>query len=152
MEVFLDDRLIEDTLVGNGTTVEEALCHIQSNLCAPDQMVIRLRCDGQEVSAEAMAETLRKPADSLDRLEIFTGTNDELVTACVTQASACLAETENACRQVGELLKKGKNVEAAKRLSECLRLWQQIHKAVASSIERLIQGRQVRWQQSLYRL
>lgn len=135
MEVFVDDKQVEDKFVKSGTTVQDAVRHVQSFLCTSDQMVIGLRCDGQEVPADAMAETLQKPAESLDRLDVFTGTKDELVTDAMAQASASLAETEDACKQVAELLCQGKTVEASETLAECLRIWRQVHEAVANSIQ-----------------
>lgn len=137
MEVFLDDKLVDDAFVNNVTTVEEALRHVQANLCALNQMVVGLRCNGQEVPADKMAKMLQEPAKSFARLEVVTGTKDELVTDAMSEASTCLAETERACRRVAELLEERNTVEAAQTLAECLRVWQQVHEAVGKSIEML---------------
>ena len=48
-----------------------------------------------------------------------------------------MEETERACQEAAELLTKGDTAEAAKSLGECFRVWQQIHDAVAKSIEML---------------
>ncbi len=136
MEVFVDDAPV-DTVLDSAATIEDALHHIQSQSCAPDSLVVGLRCDGQDVPVNAMADTLRKPASSFELLEVFTGTKATLVTDAMTQASACLTQTQEACQRVAELLTEGKTVEAAEALGECLRVWQQIHDAVGKSIQML---------------
>ncbi len=136
MEVFVDDNRVESALVGGGT-VEEALRHVQSSLCDSGHMVIGLRCDGQDVTGDTMAATLREPASSFERLEVFTGTKKALVSDAMEQTSASLIETEAACQRVAGLLTEGKTVEAAETLSECLHIWQQVHEAVGKSIELL---------------
>ncbi len=136
MEIFIDDDQIDAAFVGNGT-LDDALRHMQSHLCAPDRLVIGLRCDGREVPANGMADTLRRPASSFERLEVFTGMKDVLVIDVMEQSSTCLTETQEACRRAAELLTEGKIVEASEMLGDCLRIWQQIHEAVGKSIEML---------------
>ncbi len=137
MDVFFDDKLVENAFVDDATTVEEALRHVREKLCALDRLVIGLRCDGQEVAPDMMTRTLQEPAASFERLEVVTGTREELVTDAMAQASDCLAETGGACRQIADLLTEGNTTEAVKTLGECLRVWQQIHEAVGKSIEML---------------
>ncbi len=137
MNVFLDEKLIDTAFAGDATTFEEMLLYIQSNLCAPGQMVVSVCCDGREVALDSMADMLRRRADSFERLHVITGTKDELVLDAMSQASTCLAETDAACRQAAELLKRGNTVEATETLGECLRIWQKIHEAIAKSIEML---------------
>ena len=136
MEVFVNDNRV-DSAFGGGDTLEDALRQVQSNLCAPGHMVIGLRCDGQEVTSDAMAATLRQPASSFERLDVFTDTKEALVSDAMAQASASLTETEAECQRVAKLFTEGKTVEAAETLAVCLRIWQQIHEAVARSIEML---------------
>jgi len=136
VEVFVDDNQVEQAFVGSGT-IEDALCQVQAHLSKPDCVVIGVRCDGRDVPADAMADTLRKPTSSVERLEVFTGTRGTLVIDAMAQASSCLTETEEACRRSAELFMEGKTVEAAETLGECLRVWQQIHEAVGKSIEML---------------
>lgn len=136
MEVLVDDVPV-DTVFGGTSTIEDALHHVQSHNCLPDRLVIGLRCDGQDVPVNAMADTMGKPVSSCELLEVFTGTKAELVRDAMAQASACLTETQEACQQVAELLTEGKTVEAAEALGGCLRVWQQIHDAVGKSIQML---------------
>jgi hypothetical protein len=84
-----------------------------------------------------MAEALQKPAPSFDRLDVFTSTRDGLVTDAMKQASASLEATEDVYDQVAELLIQGQISEAVRSLGECLKVWQQIHDAVAKSIQLL---------------
>lgn len=136
MEIFLDDKRVDAAFIGSHT-LEEALRHVQMSLCDPNDMVLGLRCDGCDIKPDAMTEALQKPAASFERVEIFTGPKGQLVTDAMTQASACLEETKDACGRVAELLIEGKSVEAAETLVDCLRVWQQIHEAMAKSIEML---------------
>ncbi len=136
MEVFVNDTQVDEAFNSDGT-IEDALHHVQSSLCAPDCVVIGLRCDGQDVTSDAMETTLQKPASSIERLDVFTGTRERLVTDAMDQASACLADTVEICQRVAQLFTEGKTVEAARKLGECLTVWQQIHDAVAKSIEML---------------
>jgi hypothetical protein len=136
LEILIDDKVVE-RIPAESSTVEEALCSIQSSFSSEDRMVIGLRVNGQNVDSQMMGDTLAKPLSSLERLEIMTGTRAELVTEAMDQASNCLEETERACQEAAELLTKGDTAEAAKSLGECFRVWQQIHDAVAKSIEML---------------
>lgn len=137
MKLFVDNQAVEDGFVVDTTTVEETLQHVQANLCDDDHLVVGIQCDGREVPAERMPDKLRERAQSFERLDIFTDTKTGLVSEAMSQASACLGETEQACKQAADLLTEGRTVEAAETLGECLRAWQQIHDAVAKSITML---------------
>jgi hypothetical protein len=136
VEVFVDDKKVAEAFPGGGA-VEDALHHVQATLCAPGQVVVGLRCDGEVISNGAMGAILRKPASSFERLEVFTGDRKALVIDAMGQASACLTETAGECRHVADLLTEGRIAEGAEVLGECLRIWQQIHEGVARSIEML---------------
>jgi hypothetical protein len=136
VEVFVDDRRVDDALAA-GATVEDAVRLVQSSVCSADRMVVGLRCDGRDIPADAMPDTLGKPANSFERLDVITGGRAELVADAMARASTCLSETEGSCRRVAELLTEAKTVEAAEMLGDCLRIWQQIYDAVGKSIEAL---------------
>jgi len=137
VKLFIDDLAVEDGFVVDTTTIEEALRHVQINLCDEDHLVVGIQCDGREVPADRMTDTLRQPAHSFERLDIHTDTKTSLVCDAMSQASACLTETEQACKQAADLLTEGRTVEAAGTLGECLHVWQQIHDAVAKSVTML---------------
>ena len=136
MEVFVDESMVEREAIP-GETVEDAVRHVQSSVCPPDRLVVRFRCDGQDVPSDEMANTLQRPASELSRLEIFTGTKGALVLDAMTQASASLNETEAFCQRAAQMLTEGKTTEGMQTLGEVLRVWQQIHLAVVNSIEML---------------
>ena len=135
MEVFLNDKLVDSGFLQTDTTLEEALRHLQSHLCEPDQLVIGVRCDGREIPANALAGALKEQVAAFARLEVSTGRKSELVTEAMTQASACLTQTAEACERIADLLTQGETAQAIEDLGECLRVWQQVHEAVAKSIE-----------------
>lgn len=135
MEVLVDNKSVDDAFIADGITLEDALRHLQEKVCAAGSMVTALRCDGREVPASAMAETLGKPAASFQRLEISTGTREALVLDALKEASSCLTQTQEACREVAVLLTEGRTDDAVKDLRECLSVWQKIHDAIGKSIE-----------------
>lgn len=137
MEVTVDGVIIDDTFVEDETTIEDTLKHVQDHLCQDDQLVVGVHCNGEDVPAQEMAATLKKPANSFASLAVFTGTRSSLVSSAMKEAATCLTGTEDACRQTATLLTEGKTVEAAQTLGECLRIWQQVHEAVGKSIEML---------------
>jgi len=136
VEVFVDDNKVDAAFASEGT-VEDALRRVQSDLCPPGRMVIRLSCNGEDIRSDAMAATLRKPASSFERLDVFTDVKGALVAEAMIQAATSLEQTEAECGRVAELLTEGKIAEGVDTLGECIGAWQQIHEAVAKSIQML---------------
>lgn len=136
MEVFLDDKPRDETFAQDDT-VQDVLTHIQADMCAPGDVVVGIRCDGRDVPSGDMTDLLSKPASSVQRLEVFTGTRHELVLDAMEQAATCLAGTDAECQRVAGLLAEGNVLEATEALGQCLRVWQQVHDGVAKSIEML---------------
>lgn len=134
MELFVDDSKVDSTALNQGT-VEDALRRVQSDLCAPGDTVVAVRCNGEEIPGDTMAQTLRRPLSACERLEVFTGSKAALVTEAMGQALASLEQTDEECQRVAELLTEGKTVDAIQALGDCLGVWQQIHDAVAKSIQ-----------------
>jgi hypothetical protein len=134
MELFIDDDRVDAESVGNGT-LEETLHHVQSNLCAPGRMVVALRCDDQDVPADNMVSTLKKPVSSFEQIEVFTSTQGELVKETMTHASASLSQTEAECDRIADCLTEGKTAEAMEALGNCMAVWQQIHDGISKSIQ-----------------
>ena len=56
MEFFVDDNRVDSAPDEQGT-VAEALCRVQAELCAPGDVIVAVRCDGEEIPGDAMAET-----------------------------------------------------------------------------------------------
>ena len=84
-------------------------------------MVIGLKCDGQVVDSDDMIETLKKPAPTVDRLDVLTGTKESLVIEAMDQSATSLDETETSSQRIAEMLVEGKTDEAVKELGDCLR-------------------------------
>jgi len=136
LDLFLDDKKVEDNGVVGGT-LEQTLREVQSNLCPPRRILVGFRCDGEEIVSAAIAAAMQRPVASFGRLEVFTSTREDLVADTMGQASSSLEETESTTQRVAELLMEGKTVEGIERLGECLHVWQQVHDAVAKSLELL---------------
>jgi len=133
LDLFVDERQVDGNGVV-GSSLAEMLRNIQANCCPPPRILAGFRCDGAEVAVEAMASTLSRPAGSFERLEVFTCTPEDLVVEAMNQASASLEETEGVTQNIAELLMEGKASEGIERLGECVRIWQQLHDAVAKSL------------------
>lgn len=136
MNVFLDNREI-DAVVSKGQTLDDALRHMQTDNCAGGRVVVRLRCDGHDVTSAEMPRILCRPADSFERIEVFTLTRGGLVTEAMEQAETSLHRTDEACKDAGRLINQGQTAEGVETLGECLFIWQQVHEAVAKSIQLL---------------
>lgn len=136
MDLFLDDKKVEDNGVVGGT-LEQTLREVQTNLCPPRRILVGFRCDGEEIVSTAIAAAMQRPIASFEKLEVFTSTREDLVADTMGQASSSLEETESTTQRVAELLMEGKTVEGIERLGECLHVWQQVHDAVAKSLELL---------------
>jgi len=55
----------------------------------------------------------------------------------MNQASVSLAATESTIQNVADLFTQGQTNDAIQSLGQCLRVWQQVHAAVAQSIQML---------------
>ena len=136
MEVVLDGTRIDD-VSPRSETLRQALLDIQSRHCGASQMVVGLSCNGEAVAGEQMEEALEKRACGIELLDITTSTAESLVYDAMTQASISLEYTESSVQSVANQLTEGRTDEAIKALSECLQVWQQVHMAVAHSIQML---------------
>lgn len=136
MEIFVDQKKMPaDTL--DADTVEELLQQIQTRLCQPGQMVVKVRCNGEDVPPGQMEPTMKEPTSAFETLEVFTSTRGTLVTDAMKQARASLEQTDAECESIASRINEGKIAEAIESLGDCLRVWQQVHEAVCRCIEML---------------
>ncbi len=133
MQVYIDDQLIE-SIAATTKTIGDLLGRVQAERCPPRRIVVGICCDGVTVPSDDMAATLNKALDRFDRIDILTNTREALVVDVMTHAAESLEETEAESLRVAELLTAGKSTEAKQALAGCLRVWQQVHDAVAKSI------------------
>jgi len=136
MQVYVDGAKVDEDF-GDGGTLEDTIRKVQETQCAPDQLVIGLSCDGQEVPGPQIPATLKMPADDFDRLDVVTSTKGRLVGEAMDQASDTLNEAEEALQEIASLLIEGRTAEALAGLGDCARVWQQIHESIIRSIELL---------------
>jgi len=136
MELFIDDAEVQHEVPMAGT-LEETVRFVQSDVCPPGRLIVRLRYNGDDVKENQMTGVLKTPANSCQRLEVFTGTPEKLVAEAMEQASAALTNSEEASRDAAGLLTEGDSRGGIKALGECIGIWQQIHEAVVKSIQML---------------
>ncbi len=136
MELFLDDEQVDSEFIGE-QTLEDALRHLQVNVCNPGEVVVGVRCDGKEVGPNEMAATLAKSVAMFSKLEVFTSTPQKLVVDAMSQASLALNETEAACQRIADMLTRGDTADGISELGDCLGVWKKIHDAVSQAIQML---------------
>lgn len=133
MNLFVDDKEIHEDAIESGS-LGDALRVVQERICQPGHVVVSVQCDGETVPSNALAETLKKPVFSFDRLDVHTGTKESLVVEAMSQAAMSLEETETAAQKIAQMLIAGQTAEAIAELGNCLRVWQQIHSGIGQSI------------------
>lgn len=136
MELFLDDNRLEDLELAD-QTLELLVRQVQADYCAPDQIIVSLRCDGLEMTGSEMTARLSQPASLVQRLEVFTGSPSQLVAEAMVQSAAALTDTEGERRRAADLLTEGNVSDGVALLGEVLRVYQQIHDAVSKSLQML---------------
>ncbi len=137
MDILLNGQPIESNAMSPETTLEQALRTVQADHCDDDSVIVTFSCDGAEVPAEAMSAALEKTVDSFGLLDVVTGAKASLVADAMAQSAQCIDESDTARERIAELLTEGKTTEASQTLGECFAVWQQIHQAVAQSIQML---------------
>lgn len=133
MELYIDETKVDIDLPAS-EPLENVLRHSQAKLYEAGRLVVGLRCDGNEVPADEMADTLKRQASSFERLDVLTSTKYELVADAMDQAAVSLTQTEEACRRIADGLTEGKTSESMRALGDCLSVWRQIHEAIGKSI------------------
>ena len=133
MDVLVDGVVV-DGAFAQGKTLEEALRHIQANLCKPEHLVMGLRCNGEDIPANGMDTFLKRSSDEVERLEVLTNTRCAVVADAMEEASKSLSQTADAVTHIVELLATGKTADALGGLAKCMTAWQQVHQAVVHSI------------------
>lgn len=136
MELYLDDKIIDAQYPEEGT-LEDAVRHVQAQHCSKDQLVISLSCDGNQLDSETMQTALARPIPECEKLEVFTGTRAHLVIEAMTHCFDSLEETERLTESIADRLDGEDHGDALRELGACIRIWQQIHDALANSIEML---------------
>lgn len=136
MELYVDDKCIDAEFFEDGT-IEDAVRHVQEKHCSEDQLVVALSCNGNRLDSETMESALARPIPECKKLEVFTGTRAHLVIEAMNHCFDSLEQTEQATESIADRL-DGENVaDALRELGECMSVWQQIHEALAKSIEML---------------
>lgn len=133
MDIYINDKKLDDDVDATGV-VRDLVMALQRRHCPANELVIAVRCDGENVASSAMEQALARPASELSRLDIFTSNKEVLVHDAMAQASASLQDTEAACQRVAELIHEGQSKEGIELLGQCLHVWQQIHDAVGKSL------------------
>lgn len=136
MQIFIDDQPVEPAPQLDGS-IEESVRQLQRDVCGDGRIVVALRCNGEEVQPEKLAEELQKPVVSLNKLELFTGLPGHLVGDAMSHAAEMLSALDQQYPEAATLLTEGKTNEGMNLLAACIQVWQQVHDAVGKSIDML---------------
>jgi hypothetical protein len=136
VDIYLDDNPVAD-FEATTKTVEQVLREVQARCQQEGRIVVAFRCDGVEVLANDMANALAKPAAEVARLEVYTGTQVQLVAEAMDQAARALEAADQERHRVASLLIEGRVSEGVELLGECVAVLQQIHEAVGKSLDML---------------
>lgn len=110
---------------------------VQRGYCEPGHVVVGLRCDGLEVGPGEMEATLRRPTSQCRRLEIYTGSQSDLVADAMRQSSLALNEAASQHHQIVEMLSAGRVTDGVAQLARSLEIWKGVHDAISQSVRML---------------
>jgi hypothetical protein len=135
MQVFIDGQQFSQT-IDEAATLESNVQSIREQL---DQrrMIVEIVCDGIDLVDGDLQEGLAQPAKKYKRVDIKTGTPEELVTLALSQGQCILTESESLRSTAVEKLSAGKVEEAMTALGECIAKWRSVHDALDKSIQML---------------
>jgi hypothetical protein len=136
VELFVNDARVEDFRC-EAATLGDAIRQVQDACCPAGHIVVAFRCDGLEIPAHEMDAQLQRPAAEFKRLEVLTGTQSQLVRDAMTQAHEALDATAEELGSIADQITAGQIVEGVESLARSLNVWQQVHEAIAKSIQML---------------
>ncbi|HPD31903.1 MAG TPA: hypothetical protein PLL20_18065 [Phycisphaerae bacterium] len=130
MHVLVDDRPY--TMAG---PANQSLAELANEACAANRQdepryVVSIRCDGQPLSQEDLAEALESPAERYERVEIQTQPVAALVRSALDQAALVLEDSTIAREKAADLLAAGQHEAAMQELQKFLEAWKQIHQTL----------------------
>lgn len=130
MHVLVDDRPY--TMAG---PANQSLGELANEVCAANRQdepryVVSIRCDGQPLSQEDLAEALASAAERYERVEIQTQPVAALVRSALDQAALVLEDSTIAREKAADLLAAGQQEAAMQELQKFLEAWKQIHQTL----------------------
>lgn len=134
MELYVNNALVDDSAFQD-ETIEQTLHKIQEGLGDRGHVVVGFQRDGLQVPSGEVEQAMSEPAANCKRLDVFTAPPGELVTDAMTQACQTLNEITAKMVEVADLLAKGQSEEGIRLLGDCVSVWQQVHDAIAKSIQ-----------------
>ncbi len=134
MELYVNNALVDGSPLQD-ETIEQTLHKIQAGLDDRGHVVVGFQRDGRQIPSDEVEQAMREPVASCDRLDVFTAPPSELVVDAMSQASKTLHEVTANMAEVANLLAQGQAEEGIRLLGKCVGVWQQIHDALAKSIQ-----------------
>ena len=136
MEIYINDNPL-GTVEFAEQTLGDALRQVQTEHCPSGQVIVAVRHNGVDIPGGEMDATLLRPAAEFEKLDLITAAPARLVLEALAQAEEVLDEADGMRKTTAEHFTAGRIEEAKRSLVEDLRVWQQIHEAITSSIRML---------------
>lgn len=133
MDIYLDREPF--SFDETSATVGQVLKSVLHGVHADGRVVTCIRCDGEEVDADALNAILPERADKFGRLEFESGMPGQLAVEALSHVQAMLIELESAKEQAVERLNQGQTSEAMMLLRTYFDAWHQAHDAVLQSVK-----------------
>ncbi len=136
MKIFVDDQPYEPA-GGRDQTLGQLAQEVGVADAAHPRLVVNIHCDGQPLPEEDMEQMLARPIAQYETLELITQPLGPLVAGTLAEASARLAEADQARGQIAELLTQGNWEPAFQQLQSLFGAWRQVQEAVLLSSQAL---------------
>jgi len=133
MEVYLDQQLYRPS-DPPPVTLAELVERIAVEVRPTNRALLRVVCDGAEISTPGLEDRLAQPLEQFNRIEFHTGPAAVLVQDALEQSLELLNSTAGPRREAADALTQGRTQEAATLLGDCLQGWAQVHQAIVQSV------------------
>ena len=129
MPIFLDDQPFADCRSASHT-IADLLEDAKTRLAGSGRMVMAMKCDNRELSAEQLDTFLTRPISDFHRVDFVSGRCQGLALDTLRDAQRELGGTFFMIQEAAQQIASGELSGAMERLGKCLTTWSQIHQAV----------------------
>ena len=129
MATFLDDRPFASSSISSQSTVAHVIEAARNDLVGTGRLLIGIRCDGDELSADRMERLIGEPATRFARLDLISDRPQRVVVDILQHARSAFAHTFELVRLAADTLAVG-NGEGMSTLIACVQTWSQVHESV----------------------
>jgi len=130
MTIFLDNEPLVLPDVSGDATVAEVVEAAKNKLAAAGSVIVGVRCDSKEVSADQLGDVLGHVANAYERLELLSASPRQTVLNAIGVIRGGFTETIAAAQAAAESISAGKVQEAMEVLAQCATVWARAHSVI----------------------